>query len=530
MTIRTLFIGMDGSTFTILNELTKGDKPRMPTMAKIFKEGVRAELRSTPNPLTPPAWVSLMTGRSPGNHGLYDFLKSREVSGDLYTELYCATDCRVEMIWSIASRLGKKVAALNLPFTAPPPRDLNGIILPGFIPWKHLRRNTQPKDFYNRLKDDLPGFNPQELAWDFEKEEKSVEHLTDEERKNWVKYHLPREQQWFNVAKYVMEKEAPDLMAVMFDGTDKLQHQIWRYIDPNLEQEDVSDYHKEMRELSLSYFTLLDGYIKELMELAGPDVQVFFASDHGFTAQHEVLHINSFLRDKGYLVFKHLEAVDGAMRSKSNFLSKVDVEKTTAYCRTPSSNGIHIRVAQKAGDSGIKPEEYESFRARLVADLESLVDEKTGERIITAIRTREEVFPGEAMGDAPDLTLTLRDHGFVSIKNAEEVVTKLPDAIGTHHPDGVFIAYGPGIRKGEKIERRNIVDVAATLLYSNGLAVPEDFEGVVPEALFTKEHLTAHPVVKGPKTLPPTHHQTKDMSDEEKSALMSQLAALGYAE
>lgn len=166
---KTLFLGMDGSTFTILNELTAGDNPVMPFMAKIFKEGARGKLLSTPNPLTPPAWVSLMTGRSPGNHGLYDFLKSTEVGGELYTELYSATDCQVEMIWSIASRQGKRVAALNLPFTAPPPRDLNGIILPGFIPWKHLRRNTQPKDFYTKLKTDLPGFDPKELAWDFEK-------------------------------------------------------------------------------------------------------------------------------------------------------------------------------------------------------------------------------------------------------------------------------------------------------------------------------------------------------------------------
>jgi predicted AlkP superfamily phosphohydrolase/phosphomutase len=525
MTLRTLFIGMDGSTFTILDDLTSGENPVMPFMAKLFQEGVRAKLRSTPNPLTPPAWVSLMTGRSPGNHGLYDFVKSKEINSELYTELYSATDCRVETIWSIASRQGKKVAALNLPFTAPPPRDLNGIILPGFIPWKHLKRNTQPKDFYSQLKEDLPGFDPKELAWDFEQEQKAVENLSDEDRYNWVKYHLPRELQWFNVAKYVIQKEEPDLMAVMFDGTDKLQHQIWRFLAPELQTGEEGDYHKKMRDISLEYFRQLDGYVQELIELAGDNVQVFLASDHGFTTQKDVLRINSYLKDKGYLDFKPLKEGE----EQRSFFASIDLDKTTAYCRSPSSNGIHIRIAEKAGDSGIKLEDYKTFREKLIADLATLTDVH-GEPFISEVHVREDVFGGDAMLDAPDLLLTLRDHGFVSIKNEYPVIQPLEQYIGTHHPDGVFIAYGNGIKKGEMIERRQIMDVGATLLYSLGLKVPEDFEGIVPNEVFEKSYLADYPIMIGEKTKAPEHMHSANMSDDEKEALMRQLAALGYAE
>ncbi len=532
MSVRTLFIGMDGSTFTILDHLTAGENPVMPFMAKLFKEGSRAVLRSTANPLTPPAWVSLMTGRTPGNHGLYDFLKASEVNGELYTELYSATDCRTETIWSIASRQGRKVAALNFPFTAPPPRELNGIILPGFIPWKHLKRNTQPQDFYGTLKENLPGFDPKVLAWDFDKEQNAVQNLTDEERKNWVIYHLPREQQWFNVAKYVLMQEKPDLMAVMFDGTDKLQHQIWRFIDPRLDEPDKdADYFKEMKELSLSYFVMLDGFIKELVEAAGPEAQVFLASDHGFTCQYEVVRINKFLEEKGYLQYKQVASQrESELNDKSSFFSVIDLDKTTAYCRTPSSNGITIRVARRAGETGIDPALYDTVCGKLIADLKTLVDAKTGERVITDIRTREEAFPGAMMEQAPDLLLTLRDHGFVSIKNEAPAVLTLDEKIGTHHPDGVFIAYGPDIKKGEKVEQRSIVDVAATLLYSLSLDVPEDFEGKVAESVFTPERLKEKPVVMGAWTQPPSHLQTADMSADEKESLMRQLAALGYAE
>ena len=55
----TLFIGLDGCTFTVLNEMVRdlpGEGITMPFMKKVLENGVRAKLRSTPNPLTPPAW------------------------------------------------------------------------------------------------------------------------------------------------------------------------------------------------------------------------------------------------------------------------------------------------------------------------------------------------------------------------------------------------------------------------------------------------------------------------------------------
>ena len=127
MTTRTLFIGMDGCTFTILDDLTveKDGRPAvMPFLGGLMARGTRSELRSTPNPLTPPAWVSLMTGRSPGNHGLLDFIRAEERGEDVFFTLYDSRDNLAETIWSIASRQERRVAVLNLPFTAPPPKAL----------------------------------------------------------------------------------------------------------------------------------------------------------------------------------------------------------------------------------------------------------------------------------------------------------------------------------------------------------------------------------------------------------------------
>ena len=111
------------------------------------------------------------------------------------------------------------------------------------------------------------------------------------------------------------------------------------------------------------------------------------------------------------------------------------------------------------------------------------------------------------------------------------MVEKRRYMIGTHHPDGVFIGYGPGIEAGKVLGRRRITDVASTLLYSLGVAVPADLEGVVPPAMFTAEYQSAHPITIGAATESGKRVAAADTIDEQgKAKLMEQLRMLGYVE
>lgn len=532
---RTLFIGLDGATFTVLDNITS-DLPEigvtMPFLKQFMEAGVRAKLRSTPNPLTPPAWVSIMTGRTPGSHGVYDFVRYEDKGQDVYFTLYDSRDIRTETIWSMASRQNRTAVALNFPFTAPP-RPISGSLVPGFVPWKHLRRNTTPPELYDRLKE-IPDFDPKELAWDFEKENQTLTYMSTDDLENWVKYHIIREEQWFRVAEKLLTEDSPDLMAVLFDGTDKLQHQVWEFLDPGIYPTHNTPWQQQMRKSCLEYFRRLDGYIQRLVEIAGPDAQVFMASDHGFTATTEVVRINAFLHEKGYLTWRKVDNSEAEKRREASNFANLDWEETLAYCPTPSSNGIAIRVAKKPGEPGIKPEEYESFREKLIQDLENFKDENTGERIIQAIYKREDVYSGDALLEAPDLTLVLRDYGFVSINNVLPPVEPRKSPQGTHHPDGIFLAGGKGIKGGFEAERHNVADVPATLLYSLGLEIPSDLEGLVAKSFFTDECLESKPVVTGATTAsdraPEVDNQSGNITEDEKDKILAQLQMLGYLE
>ena len=531
----TVLIGLDGATFSILDSIMEDGT--MPFLREFMDRGVRAELLSTPNPLTPPAWISLMTGRSPGHHGVFDFIWAEERKTDHYFTLYNFRDIQCETIWSIASRQNGKVCSLNFPMMSPPP-VVSGHIVPGLVSWKHLRRVVYPPDLYQKLKA-LPGFNARELAWDFDLEEKAARGVPKEEYEDWIGFHIRRERQWFEVVRYLMQHDPCDLTAVLFDGPDKILHIGWRFLDSNIFPEAPSAWERKIRTLCLDYFRELDGFLAEIAAIAGPDGRVFMASDHGFGPSWQVFRVNTWLHSQGYLTWKELGELDEkSNESVKRLLEKhfvlLDWDKTTAYARTITSNGIYIRVAKGPGQTGIPIDQYQSFRRELTEKLRAIQDPVTGESIIMCVLNKEEAYPGEHNEQAPDLTLVMRDHSFVSILNKTPIVCRRPEIEGTHYPEGVFMARGPGIREGVTLPQLSILDVAPCLLYSLGLAIPSNFERPLPTEIFEPSFLQAHPSTVGePTQLPDSYALETGKSastPEEVAQVYKQLKALGYME
>ena len=530
---KTILIGLDGATFSILDLLMNDGT--MPFLKQFVSRGVRAKLLSTVHPLTPPAFTSMATGRSPGNHGIYDFVKSEEKDGKIFFTLYDSRDIKCETVWSIASRQNLKVGLINYIMTSPP-KPLNGYVIPGMVHWRHLRRNIYPEGLYEEIKEQLPGFDAKKLAWDFKQEEKAVLFMPDEEYREWVIHHLERERQWFQITRYLMKERPSELMAVVFDGGDKIQHICWEFLDPHFFQPNPSSWESEVRQLCLQYFRELDGYLKEIVSLAGPNANIFIVSDHGFGPTHTKFNANQLLQNFGYLSWKedYPDTEEKSARERENI--ELDWDKTIAYARTRSNNGIYIRIAQKAGQSGIEPKLYRAFREKLSKQLLDFKDPSTGQQIVKKVIPREEAFPGSLTAEAPDLTLVLYDYGFISIANKGSAVEQRQRVGGTHYPQGIFIAAGPHIRKGSEISELSLMDTGPIMLYSLNLPVPQDFEGKVPLSIFEEGYLSKNPVLTGP----PANNagQSRDSgiktekdeirTEEEKQEIYSHLKALGY--
>jgi predicted AlkP superfamily phosphohydrolase/phosphomutase len=521
----TVLIGLDGATFTVLDPLMA--EGHMPCLKALVDGGVRAELRSTPHPLTPPAWTTLMTGRNPGSHGIYDFLRGEVGPAGAFFTLNNFRDVRCETLWTLVSRHGGRITALNFPMTAPPPA-VNGAIVPGLLSWRHLRRNVYPPELYDDLRT-LPGFNPRELSWDFERET-AIQNLPEEELEPWVRFHIARERQWFTILRRRMETAPADLTAVMFDGVDKLQHGCWRFLDPAYLPADPSPFEQRMRGLCLDYFRQVDDFLSEIVRRAGPRANVFIASDHGFGPSTRIFRVNKWLEQHGYLRWPAGAAEDRTRRN-SHFVH-LDWDHTTACALSAATNGVHIRVRRAPGEPGVAPEDYQAFRARLIDGLLAVPDPETGRPLLKAILKREDVFAGAQLDRAPDLTLVPFDHGFVSVLDAEPIVAVRDIVKGTHYPDGVLVASGPDVPRGKALPRQSILDVAATLLYSLGLPIPSDYESSVIESAFEPDCLRKRPVRLGAPTELPDDYLAQDAEQdaEGEEAILSRLRDLGYVE
>lgn len=526
---KVLMIGLDGATFSLLDPLMNDGT--MPFLRDLVAQGVRAELASTRNPLTPPAWVSMVTGREPTAHGVHDFLRPEFAdNGNLFLRVNDSRDIRVETLWSLASRQGKRVTSLNF-FGMSPPIPVDGYMLGGFVPWRHLRQASHPRSLFDTAKD-LDGFDYKLLGMDIGEEKKCVQGLLDGEQEDWIRLQGERDAAWAHLLAHLMETDPTELTAVVLDGPDKMQHIFWRFLDPDLIEADGDAHYRKIRGMCVDFYRSLDATLTKLCSLAGPETTVILTSDHGFGPTTEIVFLNEWLAQHGYLTWA--EGSDAiakghlAADKMRDHLSTVDWRKTQAFCPTPSSNSVYIKRAN-GHDGGVKPTDYLEFCVKLKKELEAYRD-PDGQPLFTAVHLNR--LEGNSFTETtPDLTVSLRDGGFVSIVQGPEgaVVVPRKQVDGTHRPHGIFIAKGPDVETGKILSNPlSLLDITPLILHLLGLPVPRDLDGRVPEEIFRPDAL--HTVASGSQTQAVQQGDLREPTQEEKDALMRQMKLLGYME
>lgn len=521
---RLLFIGLDGATFDLLDPLVQ--QGLMPFLGGLIREGVRASLLSTRNPLTPPAWTSIATGRSPSAHNIHDFLRPVQTGEDVFLKVNDSRDNRCEAVWSILKRHNLRATSLNFYGQSPPPA-IDGYLLSGFVPWKHLRHATYPAELFDWVKARTE-LNYKDLGMDIGEEKKCVQGLMENEHQGWIELQGRRDTAWTRLACALMEKDRTDLTALVLDGPDKIQHLFWRYVDPRLAHTLTEPGDEEITRLCQEYYRILDDNIRDLVTSAGPDTNVIFASDHGFGATTEVVYLNAWLARQGHLHWS--EKAESASAGKltadrmRDHLGMIDWRRTRAFCPTPSSNAIHIK---KSDDPrlGVTPSEYLDFCLRLRQDLLDFRMPGEEHPVFTEVHlNRLEGTP--YLDGCPDITVRLRDKGFVSILKSEQIVVPRARPEGTHRPEGIFIGYGPHFHRGLEVSTQSLLCVAPLMLHLLGLPVPADLEGRVPEEALSSASRVS---TEGPThAQPAASTQNREPTEEEKQALLDQMKLLGY--
>lgn len=478
--MRVLVFGVDGLAFRVLHPMMQAGY--LPNFQALARDGVESVFESKYPPLTPPAWMSMVTGLKPAKHGTYDFWEFDEQGKDrLVTRRKGG-----KAIWNLLSEQGKKVIVVNVPNTYPPD-PVNGIMVSG-IPGSEQGNFTYPRAFRDELFTHVPDYR--------------IDGRYDEVKQGKLTHvqaavHLIERR--IEIMRYLLEKKEWDFAFITFCAADYLQHLIW---------EDIMALEPQV----MRYYKLLDEALGYARASLGSDGTIFVVSDHGFQGANVKFAINEFLFRQKWLqssrrINRSLELVRTLGKQALNhygLLSQGYALKTRFLYRPGklSTKQIPYLTRQEQLDAGVSMASFSSMSggfadlcisrplltqemADLRGELQELTDPTNGRKLIDAI------FGTEVYGQGPYqpqeehlLLLPSEGYTFKPTLGRPWLWEREKQLFGTHQKDGVLYACGPTIKAGVKGAPTEIYDLVPTVLRVMNLPQPDDLEGRVIEDIF----------------------------------------------
>ena len=261
-----------------------------------------------------------------------------------------------------------------------------------------------------------------------------------------------------------LEHRKQGLITTVFDTTDRVQHMFYRYLDPTHPANRDKETTAYADAIARTY-QRMDGLLGRLLDEVGddPDTVVVVMSDHGFTNFRRGVNLNTWLRERGYLVLK-----DGAETS-GDWFEGVDWSRTRAFSLGLTGLFINRKGREKSGIVA-EGDEYVALIAEIMAGLEALVDPATGRRCIRKVRSAIASAEGPYRYDAPDLLVGYEGGYRNSWECATGAVTReiftdnTKSWSGDHCVDPDIV---PGVffcNRAITVERPHIADLSVSVL------------------------------------------------------------------
>ncbi len=281
-------------------------------------------------------------------------------------------------------------------------------------------------------------------------------------------------------ASTLAELARPDwqLLISVFTQTDRVAHMFYRFLDPAHPRYDAV-LAARFGDAVLRVYQRMDAVVGEVLERMGPETTLLVLSDHGFHSYRTGLNVNTWLRDRGYLVQQ--PGMPGA--KKEDFFPGVDWTKTRAYAL--GTGQIYVNLRGREGRGIVAPgAEYDALLHAIARGLEAEVDPATGERFVARVYEGPEIFPGAPPERMPDLQIAFRDGYRTSWRTPlggiprELFEPNMKKWSGDHAASDV--ADTPGVILASRRLAAGdpaILDLAPTALAFFGVPVPPDMQG-----------------------------------------------------
>jgi len=215
-----------------------------------------------------------------------------------------------------------------------------------------------------------------------------------------------------------LAKSDARLYVQVFDFTDRVSHLLWRLHDPGHPIYDAAAAAQYAGEIPKSY-ERMDAIVGRAMAKLDGKTALVVCSDHGFASFRRGVNYNTWLWKNGFMGLKGVgtgqEAGGKTLEdlfdkgALGGFFKNVDWPRTRAYAL--GLGNIYVNLLGREPNGSVAPgREYEEVRAAIVKGLEALVDEKTGEKPVVKVYTREEMYSGFDPRIVPDLRVANTEH------------------------------------------------------------------------------------------------------------------------
>lgn len=429
----------------------------MPNVHALMDAGMWGELRSSEPPITVPAWTCMLSGRDPGELGLYGF--RNRVRGETGLRLATGRDVRVKRVWDWLGDQGHRVAPLFVPLTTPVP-PVRGDAISGFLSAGSGEAWCFPAALADEIEREFGPYQPDVedfRATDYDRILGEIEAMT---------------RQHFAIAAHVWRTRRPDFLMMVEIGVDRFHHAFWHHVDPTHPEHDPSS---RWASAGLQYYALLDQEIGRLREIAGPGEAFMIVSDHGAKAMRGGFCINEWLLERGHLVLREAPSGVGPLRHDA-----IDWRRTTAWAEGGYYARVFLNVAGREPNGVVAPGDTERVKRELVDALSQLTDDD-GHPLRTETHDPRRHYRA-SRGFPPDLMVYVEDlslRAIGSVGHGRRVVANNDTGHDTcnHDWEGIFVFAGEGVPRRGRIEGAKIYDVTPTILGAFGVERPPDILG-----------------------------------------------------
>lgn len=456
---RVLVIGWDGATWEMVEPLLR--EGRLPNLAKLVERGAAATLESSKVPISSAAWVGAVTGKGPGENGVYSFFEP--VEGTYDVKLISSRSNQAAPLWRILGWNGARSITFGVPVTYPPEK-VEGVMVAGMLsPFD--AQYAFPSSVTDLLR--ARGFVPDLGAWR-EKQEVTFER---------VKEQLAIKEQ---ILHEMLVAEDWTLAMVVFKDLDVWCHRM---------------YDGKLDGPVAPHYELLDATLGRLVETAGKDVDVIVMSDHGFHPYQRSFFIHPWLVEQGFAVasttpvslprdtqnLAEKRAVEHAA-----LLSMLELGHSAAFAGVCEANfgGIRLNVKGREPQGFVEPAEIEATLVRIEKALLEWRAPGRTEPVVRKVHRGAALYPGEFAGRLPDLIFELDPSIAARSEPARVPYGEHAKPYPDHSLEGIWITSGPHFARSVERGRVSVFDLAPTVLALLGLPVYTEMSGKVHSELF----------------------------------------------